>query len=460
MHNQYPPGPRPLFPMLNLKNLQQQRLDFLVHNREQYGDIVHFRLGPRHLYQLNHPDYIQQVLVKHSDLFHKSAMLKKNTKQAIGNGLLTNDGESHKRQRRLVQPAFHHNRIATYAGVMVDFTDDMLSGWSTGQQRDISHDMMELTMRIVAKTLFDTDVSNKSDALGEAVTIGIETAGQRITQLIHLPDWMPTPANRKRHRAAQLLEDTIMGIINERRQSGNDTGDLLSMLLLAVDEEDGGGMSNKQVRDEAMTLFIAGHETTANALAWTCYLLAQHPVIEAKLITELDTILGGRLPQLTDLPNLPYTEMVIKESMRLYPPAWIITREAIQDVEIGGYPIRAGDVVLMSAYVMHHHPDYWDEPEVFRPERFIPEAEKNISRYVYFPFGGGPRICIGNQFAMMEASLVLATMMQRYHLSLLPGQTITPEPLITLRPKHGIQMEIHMRDPQRIPAAALPVATV
>ncbi|MCB9452118.1 MAG: cytochrome P450 [Anaerolineaceae bacterium] len=456
MPQRYPPGPETRLPILNLRNLQQNRLEFLTHNREEYGDIVHFRLGPRHIYQINHPDYIQEILVKHPEQFQKTQMLKQNTQRIIGNGLLTNDGESHKRQRRLVQPAFHHNRIAAYADVMVEYTQDMLGRWQPGDQHDIAHDMMELTMRIIAKTLFNTDVSNQSDALGQAVTIGIETATQRITTLLKVPDWIPTATNRKRQQAAQTLESTIMKIINERRSSGDDTGDLLSMLLLAVDEEDGGGMTNKQVRDEAMTLFIAGHETTANALAWTFYLLAQHPEIEEKLIHELTTKLNGRPPQVTDLPNLSYTEMVIKESMRLYPPAWTVTRQTIEAVEIGGYLIPAGSVLLISQYIMHRHPDYWELPEQFNPERFAPELEKRIPRYAYFPFGGGPRICIGNQFALMEANLVLATIAQRYHLALLPGQTVMPEPLITLRPQHGIQMEIHERTGQQHPTVPEP----
>ncbi|MBZ0279078.1 MAG: cytochrome P450, partial [Anaerolineae bacterium] len=304
----YPPGPRPVFPILNLRRLQNERINFLVHNREQYGDVVYYRLGPSRVYQLNHPDYIQTVLVKQAEKFHKSPMLKKTTRQSIGTGLLTSDGDLHKRQRRLVQPAFHANRITAYADVMVDYTLRTMANWRSGAEFNMSHEMMELTMQIVAKTLFDADVTDSTNELGAAITVGIETAGRRITQIVQIPDWIPTPGNRERRESAALLESTIMGMINQRRSSGKDTGDLLSMLLMAVDEDDGSGMSNKQVRDEAMTLFIAGHETTANALTWTFYLLAQYPEVEARLVDELNQILDGRPPRVTDLPHLPYTE--------------------------------------------------------------------------------------------------------------------------------------------------------
>ena len=439
----YPPGPKGTFPTGVLGQMQNRRLHFLLETARTYGDLVHFRVGPRHVYMLNHPDYIRYVLVEAPEKFNKSPNLKKTTRKSIGQGLLTSEGDFHKRQRRLAQPAFHHKRIAAYGEVMVDYTRRMLDTWQPGEQRNIAHEMTNLTMQIVARTLFDAEVSDEMDALGRAITIGIETVGQRITQPVYLPDWIPTPHNVERRKAAQLLEKTITGIINERRESGEDKGDLLSMLLLAVDEEDGGQMTNRQVRDEVMTLFIAGHETTANALAWSLYLLAQHPQVEAKLVAELAEALDGRLPTMQDLPKLRYTDMVIKESMRLYPPAWIGSREATEDITLGGYDIARGSIVVMSQYVMHRHPRYFDEPEQFMPERFA--DEDRIPRYAYFPFGGGPRVCIGNSFAMMEAALVLATIMQRYHLALVPGRQVEPEPLVTLRPRDGIWMEVAVR---------------
>jgi cytochrome P450 len=461
----YPPGPKGTFPGGVLGHMQKRRLDFLLETARTYGDIAHFRIGPRHVYLLNHPDYIHYVLVEAPEKFNKSPALKSNTRKSIGQGLLTSEGDFHKRQRRLAQPAFHHKRIAAYGDLMVDYTRRMLDTWQPGEQRNIAHEMTNLTMQIVARTLFDADVSDDMDSIGRAISIGIETVGQRVTQPFYLPDWIPTPKNRERQQAARVLETTIMDIINRRREAGEDRGDLLSMLLLAVDDEDGPtgtsfgrGMTDKQVRDEVMTLFIAGHETTANTLAWTLYLLAQHPEVEAKLTAELDAVLDGRLPAMQDLPALRYTDMVIQESMRLYPPAWIISREVMEDITIGDYDIARGSIVIMSQYVMHHHPRYFDEPARFLPERFAEGWDERIPRYAYFPFGGGPRICIGNSFAMMEAALVLATIMQRVHLAIVPGQQIEPEPLVTLRPRHGIEMAIMSRakvgETQR--AASLP----
>lgn len=441
----YPPGPKGQFLIGSLRAFGADRLAFLEELAREYGDISMLRLGPRKVYFLNHPDYVHYVLVKHPEKFHKSPMLKKNTRKAIGEGLLTSDGEFHARQRRLVQPAFHARRIASYADVMVDYTLRKLETWAAGSEVDAAHEMMELTMEIVAKALFDADVSGDANAIGQAITVGIETVSERIVHPLHLPEWIPTRKNRERQRAAEVLETTIMRIINERRASGEDKGDLLSMLLLAVDEQDGGQMTNKQVRDEAMTLFIAGHETTANALAWTLYLLAQRPEVGHKLQAELQAVLKGRAPRMADLPHLPYNEMVIKEAMRLYPPAWVTTRLTVEPAHIGGYDVPVGSICMVSPYIMHRDARYFEQPECFRPERFAAGYEERIPRYAYFPFGGGPRVCIGNSFAMMEAQLILATIMQRFQLSLVPGQHITPEPLVTLRPRGGIRMTVAPR---------------
>lgn len=444
-----PPGPKGLPLLGNIRNLRRDRLDFIITNRDTYGDIVFYRIGPRRVYQLNNPEYVQYVLVKHPEIFHKSSSLKRATKQAIGQGLLTSDGELHKRQRKLVQPAFHHNRISAYADVMVRHTNKMLANWIDDQQLDIAHEMMSLTMQIVGKTLFDADVSEDADSIGAAITTGLEATMERMTRPTQIFEKLPTPTNRKRREAFQLLDDTIMGIINERRAGGKDKGDLLSMLLMSEDEETGDQMNNKQVRDEVMTLFIAGHETTANALAWTFYLLSQHPEVEERLVTEIQDVLAGRDPTLADLQRLPYILMVIKESMRLYPPAWITTREAQESFELGGYTIPKGSLVMTSTYAIHRDPRFWDKPEQFDPERFSSQNEAQIPKYAYFPFGGGPRVCVGNQFALMETQLVLATVLQQYHLSLMEGQQIVPQPLVTLRPKYGIKMSVSQLDRTR-----------
>lgn len=429
----YPPGHKGNFLTGNAHQFNHDRLGFLMYLSQNYGDIVHFNIGPRHVYLLNHPDYIRYVLVEHPDKFNKTPAFKKNTRHIIGEGLLTSDGEFHKRQRRLVQPAFHHQRIASYAAVMVSYTQHMLDGWQIGETIDVAQEMMRLTMSIVAKTLFDADVSSNADALGKAIALGITTVSQRMGALLRLPDWLPTRANMERREANELMQRTIMKIIEQRRLSGEDKGDLLSMLLTASDA-DGSQMSDQQVYNEVMTLFIAGHETTANTLAWALYLLAQHAEIEIRLISELDDVLEGRLPKVEDLDKLRYAEMIIKESMRLYPPAWIIGRVAIEEIAIGGYTLAKGSIVLLSPYVMHHSPRYFDQPEVFRPERFAEGEEILIPRYTYFPFGGGPRVCIGQSFAMMEAVLVLATIMQRHHLTLASDQKVKMDPLVTLRP--------------------------
>jgi cytochrome P450 len=426
--------------------LRSERLAFVLNNRQEYGDIVYFRLGPRHVYQINHPDLIQTVLVKEAGQFHKSPALKQAAGELIGQGLLLLEGEEHRRHRRLVQPAFHHNRISAYADVMVDYTTEMIDSWRDWAELDVAQAMMKLTMRIVAKTLFDTDVTQQAETIGAAITTGLESTADRVSRPLRLYEWLPTETNRQRRAAQKLLHQTILGIINQRRRSAEDRGDLLSMLMQAADE-DGSTLDDRQLHDEVMTLFIAGHETTANALAWTLLLLGEHPDVEARLHDEIGSVLGSRRASVTDLPALPYTHMVLKESMRLYPPAWIITRQAIADVELGGYTIPSGSIVMLSPYVVHRDPRFWEDPERFQPERFAAEREAAIPRYAYFPFGGGPRICVGNQFAMMEAALVLATMMQRVHLERTSPQAVIPEPLVTLRPRHGLPMRVKLRQP-------------
>jgi cytochrome P450 len=440
-----PPGPKGKPLVGSLPELRNQRLQFLVSNRERYGDVVFINGGPRRLYQLNNPDDIQYVLVKAPHKFHKSPNLKAVTGPILGQGLLTSDGEFHRQQRKLIQPAFHHQRISRYADVMVDYTARMLTDWQDGAAFDVHDEMMRLTMAIVAKTLFDADVSHDADSIGEAIGFAIADASARMTQLAQLPLWVPTRGNQMRRRNRDIIERTIRSMIEERRASGEDRGDLLSMLLLAQDEVSGAGMSNQQVRDEAMTLFIAGHETTANALTWALYLLSQHPEVEARLQAELDSVLGERLPTMSDLRALSYTDQVIKEAMRLYPPAWLVTRLAIEDVTVGAYTISKG-IVIMSQYVMHHHPAYWDAPDEFRPERFSPGWEDRVPKFAYFPFGGGPRICIGNSFAAMEAVLVLATIMQRWTFRIAPSHAVEMEPLITLRPRGGMPMFARQRE--------------
>lgn len=436
---------------------------FLHKLAQTYGAIAGFRILNRRLYLITDPAMIREVLVEQQENFTKTPLDKQILGRFLGQGLVTSDGELHKQQRKLMQPAFHHKRIQGYGEVMVDYTARMVAGWQDGEVRRLDEEMMALTMLIVSKTLFDADavtMEKQVQAVGEAMDVMQHCSNADYRRGFPMPGWLPTRNNWRRRRAVRVLRSVLGGIIRERRQTAVDHGDLLSMLLLAQGE-DGRQMSDQQVLDEAVTLFAAGHETTSNALTWAWYLLSQHPEVEARLHEEVDGVLNGRSPTLHDLPNLPYTQMVIKETLRLYPPAWVLNgRTPLTDTEIGGYPIKKGNIIFISPYVMHRLPHYFPEPEAFRPERFTPEQEKELPRYAYLPFGGGPRVCIGNAFAMMEAQLLLATIAQRFRLELVPGQEIVPNPLITLSPRDGLRMRLVAREalPVTMPLAELAYA--
>jgi cytochrome P450 len=364
----------------------------------------------------------------------------------LGEGLLTSEGEFHLRQRRLAQPAFHRQRIASYAVTMVEYTDRACDQWRAGETRDIAREMMRLTLAIAGKTLFDADVESEADEIGEALTTTFALFNRLSLPFAQLLDRLPLPATRRFQKARQRLDATVYRIINERHAVAVDRGDLLSMLIAARDEEgDGSGMTDEQLRDEAMTIFLAGHETTANALAWTWYLLSRHPEIEARFHAEVDDVLKGGLPTAEDFPRLRYTEMVLAESMRLYPPAWIIGRRALGDYQINGYMIPARSILLMSQYLTHHDERFFPDPFRFDPERWTTEARESRPKFSYFPFGGGPRLCIGESFAWMEGALVLATIGRRFRMRLAPGHPVELQPLVTLRPKHGMRMILDAR---------------
>lgn len=441
----HPPRPkrRPL--VGNLLDFRRDPLNFLAAVAREYGDIVHLKFGPRDVYLINHPDYIRDVLVTHNNNFIKSRGLQM-AKRLLGEGLLTSEGEIHRRQRRLAQPAFHRQRLNSYAQVMTDYADKTRERWREGETVDVWREMMRLTLAIVGKTLFDADVASEATEIGEALTSVMQLFNRITMPFAQLLEKLPLRSNKRFLRGKERLDATIYRMIDERRASGEDRGDLLSMLLLAQDEEgDGKGMSDVHVRDEALTLFLAGHETTANALTWTWYLLSQDAETEATLHEEIDSVLSGRLPLVDDVPRLRYTEMVFAEAMRLYPPAWTVGRQALNDYEVAGFLLPAGSILIMSQWVMHHDPRYYPEPFKFDPERWTPEAEAARPRFAYFPFGGGPRGCIGEPFAWMEGVLLIATIAQRWRLRLAPGQHVEPRPMITLRPKNGIRMTLSSR---------------
>ena len=438
-----PPGPKPHFLIGNMPLAGEDPLStFLVWARE-FGDIFYYRAGWLHVYFLNHPDLIELVLIRNAQHLHKDRVVQ-NSRWFFGQGLLTNEGESWLRQRRLSQPAFHRERIASYARIMTDYGEQMLAGWQHGQTRDIHQDMMQLTLQIVVRALFNVEPDEIGEISAAMNVLMRNTVGLRLL-LPPVARFLPTPSMIQFRRAVQHLDEIVYRIIAARRASELDTGDLLSMLMQARDE-DGGRMSDKQLRDEVMTFLLAGHETTALTLSWTCHLLGENSEIESRLHQELDTVLGSRIPTFNDLSALPYTERVIKESMRLYPPAWSLARSVVSDFELRGYTIPAGANVVMSQWIMHRHPQYFSDPEKFDPDRWLSEATQKLLRFVYFPFGGGPRQCIGNSFAMMEAILLLATIAQRFRLCAVANHPIVPVPGFTLRPKHGMKMTLHQRE--------------
>jgi cytochrome P450 len=431
-----------------LLTLRRDRLSFLLKLKQEHGDVVRFQIATQPIWLLSHPDHIRDVLVVNQKKFMKGRGIQM-MKKLLGEGLLTSEGEFHLRQRRLVQPAFHRQRVASYAASMVEDARKLRERWAAlpaGEAVDMSQEMMRLTLVIAGKTLFDADVEEEASEIGQALNDTMTVAERIPNPLAGILALLPLPSNRRFEKARQRLDDVIYKIIRERRASKVDRGDFLSMLLLAQDEEGGtGGMTDKQVRDEALTIFLAGHETTATGLTWTWYLLSQHPEVEAKLHAEIDSVLQGRLPTFEDLPKLRYTEMVFAEAMRLYPPVWIIGRRALVDHEIDSHKLKAGDLTLHSQYLVHHDERWFPDPEKFIPERWTPESKEARPKFSYFPFGGGTRTCIGEAFAWMEASLVIATLAQEWKPRLVPDHPVEPRALITLRPKHGMKMYLEKR---------------
>ena len=435
-----PPGPENASMLLGvLPRFRKDPPGYLLKAARAHGDLAYMRLANQSAYLVSHPDWIRDILVTNQANFTKSRMLER-AKVLLGEGLLTSEGEFHRRQRRLVQPAFHRDRLVHYASDMAACAARVAGQWKSGATLDVHQEMLRLTLAIVGRTLFSADVSSDADEIGAAMT---QIFGLFDTLLLPFSDWLqklPLPPVLRFKRARDRLDRIVYGLIAERRASGKDAGDLLSMLLLAQDEENDGRMSDRQVRDEALTLLIAGHETTANALTWAWYLLSQNPEVEACMRAELDRVLGGRPPAFDDLPQLPYTTGVFAEVLRLYSPAWAVGRRAKQDYPIGDYVVPAKSILLMSQWVVHRDPRWWPEPEKFDPLRWRPEEVEKRPKFSYFPFGGGTRVCIGERFAWAEGVLVLATIAQQWRLRLVPGHPVATHAVITLRPRHGMKM--------------------
>jgi len=446
------PSPPGTFLMGHAGEMLRDAAQFLLRAHADHGDIVRLRLGPRVAFALFHPDHVSHVLVKRRDNYTKQSRGYVKLRHVLGNGLLTSEGDFWLSQRRLMQPAFSAGRLAGFAAAMVTATEEMARSWESpaeqGDAIDVADEMMRLTMRIVGETLLGTDVTGEASDVGAALTLVIDEVSRRIHTPWNFRERLPVASNRRFERAIQVLDRSVQKIIDEHRAQPSRAArsdDLLTMLMTVRDEETGSQMSDKQLRDEVMTLFLAGHENTAKALTWTFYLLSQHVGVRSRLQQEVDTVLGSRSATAEDLPKLSYAKLVIQESMRLFPPVWGLARMTMQDDQIGDVTIPAGSPVLLSQYVTHRHRGFWDNPEGFDPDRFLPERSEGRHPYAYFPFGAGPRICIGNHFAMIESVLILATVTSRWSLNLIPGRPVIPEARVTLRPKHGLFMAAEPR---------------
>jgi enediyne biosynthesis protein E7 len=437
------PGPPGHFLLGNLREFRRDVLRLVMESAATYGDIVRCRLGPQVVHLLNHPDHVGQVLQNRAANYDKHTRSSAAIRAVTGESLLTCNGEAWKRQRRMDQPAFHHRQIIGFARQMTTAIDNVIQSWQGRLVLDISSEMARLTYSIVGQTLFSFNTGEDATTVEKAMRVILPHVFGRLGNLINWPDKLPTPANRRFHRSLAEVDEVVYRVIAQHRRAqadGNPDTDLLSMLMSVRDSETGAALDDTQLRNETITFLLAGHETTANALTWTFYLISRHPEVEKRLLAELAEVLGGRTPTLEDVAKLTYTKSVIQESMRLYPPIWIIERRVIAEDEVGGYTLPAGSAVVISPYALHRHPAFWERPETFDPSRFGSPAPA-----AYIPFGAGPRSCIGSEFAMLEAQLITAMVMQSFHLDLVPGHPVVPLPDITLRSKHGMMMNAHPR---------------
>ena len=443
IHSGRPPGPKGTLLGGNVRQFRAALLNFLLETAREYGPLASFRIGPRRVFLASGPDLIEQVLVTDAKHYIKHFGARA-FKPVLGNGLVTSEGAFWHRQRKLIQPAFLKIRVQSYAQIMAELADQMLDSWSPGKSVQIDYEFEALTSKIALKTLFDLEDPGDRQRFSDTLKVAFELMNERLRRIFKLPLWVPTPANLRLQGAVGELDRTVEGFIASGR-SRRDIGDDLLSRLLVAQHEDGTRMSDLQLRDEAMTLYLAGHETTALTLAWSWYLLSQNPNVENKLVSEWQHVLTGATPAADQLHRLPYTAAVIAESMRLYPPVYVIGREATDDLELGGYRVKRGYTVLMSQWVNHRDPKYFPDPEAFRPERWQHGLAKRLPKFAYYPFGGGQRLCVGNAFALTEAAIILAAVGQRYRFTLDPDAVIGIKPQITLLPANGIPATLRLR---------------
>ena len=441
-----PPGPHGLPVLGVLPQVWRDPLRFFLRAGVEYGPVTRFEMGSRPFYFITGPDEVKHVLQDHHRKYRKGY---DQAKPLMGNGLVTSEGDFWLKQRRLIQPMFNRSRLAFFTNFMTQATEEMLVRWQSvaarGETIDAADEMMRLTQVIIVRTMFSTEIGDQAKALGVAFDEALSYLNRVLFSPSPVLTNLPTPANRRHKEALQFLDDFIYGLIQAKRRSGEDTQDLLSLLVFTTDEETGEGMDDQQIRDELMTIFLAGHETTANALAWTWYLLSQNPAVESRLVAEIDHTLTGVPPQIDDLKKLTYAPLVLHEALRLYPPAWMFARHAVEDDVVGGYAIPKGEMLMFSPYVTHRLPQHWEDPDRFDPERFLSERSENRHKFAYFPFGGGPRLCIGNNFALIEAQLVMVRVLQRFRLHLKAGAEVRPTPIATLQPRPGVPMTLEER---------------
>lgn len=438
------PGPPGRFLLGSLPDFAKDVVGFFDASKEAYGDVVRFRLPGNDVFFLQNPRDIETVLLTSRANFVKHSFFWKHVTAIFGKGLLTSEGDFWLKQRRLAAPAFHPDRIASYGQVMTEFTERHVSKWRDGEVRDVHQDMMHLTMEIVSKTLFDVAVDEDVQQIERSFDAVISEIAKRFRRPFRIPDAVPIPGNLRYNRGVAVLDRLVRRILADRQARPGDRGDLLSMLLAARDD-DGRPMSDRQLRDELITLFVAGHETTAISLSWSFFLLSKNPAVEERLFAEIRESLGGRLPVVADVPRLRYTQAVFQESIRLYPPAYVIGREALSDCVIGGYRVPARATIYFSPWVLHRDRRWFESPGEFRPERWLDGSTAGLPKYAYIPFGGGPRICIGERFATMEAVLIVATILRRFRLEM-AGPDPVPLQSITLRPQGGPRMRITRRE--------------